>query len=110
MPFSKRSFEGQIYVDHRASPGLPADFARANGLDPALVGEGSLFEAPTYTCPHCGTVVIINQRRTRERSYCKKCDNYLCDNCEAARCHPDYVHRTWLQTAILAATNGVSDG
>jgi len=110
MFFSKRSLEGFVYIDHRASPGLPRDFAIRHGLPPELVCEGALMEAPTYTCPHCGTVVIINPRRTRERSYCQKCDNYICDNCEAGRRHPDYVHRTFLESAILAATNGASNG
>lgn len=110
MLFSKRSHEGYVFIDHRASPGLPRDFAIRNGLPPDQVCEGGVLEAPTETCTHCGTVVILNPRRTRERHYCQKCDNYICDLCEAARHQPDYVHRTVLERLILAATNGASNG
>jgi hypothetical protein len=70
---SKRSHEGYLMVDNRAA-------AVAAGMPH---GAG-LFEAPTYTCSHCQTVVIINPARNRERAYCRKCDHYLCDTCGAA--------------------------
>jgi hypothetical protein len=81
---SKRSREGYLLIDHSASPGLPAAIA-----NPRLFGEGRRFEAPTLTCSHCKTVVIVNPERTRERGYCRKCDHYVCDACAAAQvCRP----------------------
>ena len=85
---SKQIHEGYIIVDHRASPGLPND---------PLRGEGTLFEAKTNHCNHCGTVVILNPLRTRERSYCSKCDKYVCDQCGIAMNLPDYTHTTYKQ-------------
>ncbi len=75
-------------VDHRASPGLPDD---------PLMGEGQLFETKTNHCSHCGTVVIMNPLRTRERAYCRSCDKYICDNCGIEQNLPDYVHKTYKQ-------------
>jgi hypothetical protein len=64
---SKRRHEGYLIVDHRASPGN------------ALAGEGQVYETPTVTCSHCGSVVILSPTRTRPRHYCFKCDHYVCD-------------------------------
>jgi len=89
----KRSHDGYLFVDHRASPGLPADMAIAAGYDPDQVREGKVYEAPTLGCAHCGTHVIINPWRTRERGWCAKCDRYICEGCEAAR-KAGAVHRT----------------
>ena len=72
---TKRSHEGYMMLDHRASPGVV-------GSDHFLpVGEGQQFEAPTYTCSHCGTIVIVNPDRTRAREWCSGCDHYICDRC-----------------------------
>ena len=75
-------------VDHRASPGLPNN---------PLMGEGTLFEAKTNHCSHCGTVVIMNPLRTRERSFCVSCNKYICDNCGISMRLPDYIHKTYKQ-------------
>jgi len=64
---SKRRHEGYLIVDHRASPGN------------ALAPEGQVYETPTVTCSHCGSVVILSPTRTRPRHYCFKCDHYVCD-------------------------------
>lgn len=77
---NKRSQEGYLLIDHRASPGLPADFARSIGLGESSLGEGRVFETSTVTCCHCGVVVMINPMRTRSRGHCQKCDAYVCDN------------------------------
>lgn len=74
---SKRSHEGELLLDHRYSPGLTPE--EAKGL-PFGAGQG-LYEAPTKTCSHCQTVMIINPDRQRERGWCSKCDHYICDNC-----------------------------
>ncbi len=76
---SKRSLEGELYLDHRFTPGLTD--VETTGLPPGA-GQG-LFEAPTYTCSHCQTVVIINPDRQRDRAWCSKCDHYICDPCGA---------------------------
>jgi hypothetical protein len=78
---SKRSHEGYLMIDNRESPGVSDEALRAMG--PALppgAGRG-MFEAPTITCSHCQTVLIVNPLRTRERAYCAKCDHYICDGC-----------------------------
>jgi hypothetical protein len=83
---------GEILVDHRASPGIPADAARRFGYEPEQVKEGALFEAPTKTCCHCGTIVVLNPLRHRERATCFKCNDYICDWCELATRQADYRH------------------
>ena len=94
---SKQIHEGYVMIDHRASPGLSKEEAIALGYEPQHVAEGQLFEAKTNHCNHCGTVVIINPLRTRERSYCSSCDKYICDNCGISLKLPDYVHKTYQQ-------------
>jgi hypothetical protein len=89
---SLKRHEGYIIVDHRASPGLPEDIARAAGFDPKQCGEGQVYESATLTCSHCGTAFVKNVFRTRERGYCSKCDHYICDYCDAARREPGYTH------------------
>lgn len=80
---SKRSHEGYLLLDNRNGMGVPDAMLQEHGLPPGA-GRG-LFEAPTYTCSHCQTVVILNPMRNRERAYCSSCDHYLCDGCGAAR-------------------------
>lgn len=83
MSQSKRSHEGYFLLDHRASEGVPDALVTAAGL-PIGAGRG-LFEAPSYTCSHCQTVVILNPDRQRERAYCRGCDHYICDGCGVER-------------------------
>jgi hypothetical protein len=76
---SKRSLEGEILIDHSASPGLtPADVA---GTNIPAVGKGQIYESAVIICSHCQCAVIIEPKRTRERGWCSKCDRYLCDDC-----------------------------
>jgi hypothetical protein len=61
------------------------------GMPPGS-GHG-VFESATFTCSHCEAVVVKNPNRSRERTWCKKCDHYICDACgaELARtgdCYP----------------------
>src|SRR5712664_2984744 len=84
-------------VDHRASPGLSEKDALALGYHPTQVKEGQVFEAKTNHCNHCGTVVMINPLRTRDRAYCQLCNKYICDNCGITQRLPDYVHKTYNQ-------------
>lgn len=89
---TQKSREGYVMIDHRASPGLPADVARAQGLDPGLVGEGKLFECASLTCKHCKCSVVKNPLRTRARPHCYECDHYICDLCHFETTLPGYVH------------------
>ena len=84
---------GYLMVDHSASPGLPEDVARRFGYDPELCREGKVYEADTKSCCHCGSVVILNLSRTRERHSCDKCSGrFICDGCAFLASQPDYVH------------------
>ena len=81
--FSKRSLEGEILIDHRASPGLTPE--QMAGFDSPIVAGGDVYESALITCGHCRAAVILNPQRTRDRGYCQKCDRYLCDECEYRR-------------------------
>ena len=76
---SKRSYEGELFIDHRYSPGISEELVRKTNL-PSGAGQG-VFEAPTFTCSHCQTVVVLNPLRNRERAWCRYCDHYICDDC-----------------------------
>lgn len=93
MSGPRLTYEGYLKVDHSASPGLPADVARRAGYDPALAGEGKVYETATMSCRHCRVSVVKNPLRTRERARCAKCNwGYVCDPCAAAMASPDYDH------------------
>ena len=91
MPSLKR-FEGYLSIDHRFSPGVTADVARANGFDPRQLASGQHMECATLFCKHCGGTWAKNVFRSRERAYCAKCDHYICDVCDSKRHAADYVH------------------
>ena len=96
---------GYLFVDHRASPGIPADKARQMGYEPSQVGEGKVMEADTMTCAHCRDIFIKNPLRTRERYYCMECGgDYICDLCNLERLKSDYVHLPFQQIVDLVAT------
>jgi len=97
MTLSKKSHEGWVMVDHRASPGIPAEKARQLGYRAEDVREGGVYETVTYGCDHCGTCYVKNPWRTRPREHCFKCNRDICDGCYAAMQHPDYVHKTFRQ-------------
>lgn len=86
--------ESYLMIDHRASPGVPADFYRSIGFDMPAVAEGKMGEFAVLVCVHCQKHVIKNPERTRERANCSKCGNqYICDVCEFESRQPGYVHR-----------------
>jgi hypothetical protein len=95
MVFLKTSHDGEIMIDHSASPGLTPDQARRFGYPPELVGEGKQMHAPTLGCPHCGAHVVLNPNRKRPRANCYKCNQYICDYCAVVMRDPDYVHRSF---------------
>lgn len=106
---SFKRHEGVLMLDHTASPGIPADIAVKLGFLPEEVAEGKLFEGATITCKHCGGSWKKNPRRIRPRGYCKKCDRYVCDDCERLMSLPDYVHRCKeeiLDAVMTAASRG----
>ena len=105
MPFRQSSNEGELFVDHRASPGLPPAQARQLGYEPSQVGEGKLFEAATLMCVHCNQVVVRNLLRERERAFCMQCSGgYICDLCDNERRRSDYVHMPFRKIVDLVAT------
>lgn len=68
---------GYVLIDHRASPGTVA------------VPSGVLFEADTFTCCHCDSVVVKNPCRTRDRHMCFKCMRLTCDQAGCVvECNP----------------------
>lgn len=92
MRRSLKDYAGYLLIDHRNSPGvtpgslpLPTQSAETAPIVPA----GQVFESGTKICAHCQACVILNPQRTRERGYCAKCDDYICDNpiCRA-ECRP----------------------
>lgn len=92
----KKQYEGELVVDHRASPGFTEEQSKRLGY-PVSIKEGKVFEAPTMSCNHCGTVVIINPDRKRDREWCSTCDHYICDNCGLERKLSGYEHKTHMQ-------------
>jgi hypothetical protein len=108
---TQRSREGYLLIDHRASPGIPADLSRTLGLDPALTAEGKILEAASLTCAHCKNVVMKNPLRQRARERCAKCDHYICDYCHAAAQAPGYTHLPYdlrVELTLTAAEHGLS--
>lgn len=92
--------EGYLMLDHRASPGFTPEQAIALGYAPGLTGEGQIYETKTNHCTHCGTVVILNPLRERERAHCISCHKDICDNCGIEMKMPFYVHKTYQQKLL----------
>lgn len=94
--------EGELMIDHRASPGISEGLALRCGLPPQYMGEGKLFESATLWCCHCSAVQLKNVNRTRPRHSCGQCNlKYICDNCAAAATLPGYVHRSFEQISDM---------
>ena len=94
--------EGELIIDHRASPGISAHMARGMGLPPQYMGEGALFETATLCCSHCSVVQLKNVDRIRPRSFCAKCNmRYICDVCTIASTDSQYVHRSFEQISDM---------
>ena len=106
---SLKRHEGYLLVDHSASPGLPPEIARQAGYDPRFCGPGKTYEAATLTCSHCGNAYAKNPARQRARPYCRSCDHYICDICDAKRSDPNYVHIPFKQLADIALECAIRD-
>lgn len=79
-------------------------------IDQRAAGLG-MFESGTYICSHCQSTIVKNSARVRERGFCRKCDSYICDACEAHRamtgvCRP-YIQRI---DEIDSRNSGVNHG
>lgn len=99
---SNISPQGELVIDHRASPGVPAEIAIALGLPAQHMGDGKLFEAAMLYCHHCSVPQIKNLNRTRPRYNCVACGcKYVCDVCAAASAEPGYVHRSFEQISDM---------
>jgi phage terminase large subunit GpA-like protein len=74
-----RNQEGYLMIDNRNSPGVSDDIMVAQGMP---VGSGmGMYESATYTCSHCNSIVVIEPKRTRDRGFCRKCSQRICDGC-----------------------------
>ena len=111
---SLRRHEGYYRIDQQG-PGIEPhpDLVAKFGEAPAV--HGSVYEAPTTTCNHCGQVLIVNPLRARPRAYCPGCDRYLCDRCDllkriTLRCEPLTAILDRLESeAIVAAQRGAQE-
>lgn len=85
---------GYLIIDHSNSPGIdPIDVPIRLRNSTPIVGEGKIFESEALNCSHCQRVIILNQKRTRERAVCLYCYHYVCDECNtimraAGQCIP----------------------
>lgn len=78
---SMRAFEGEVLIDHRDSPGIPAHLEVAMGLRPG--DTRGKFECAVVTCKHCQRQIMMRPDRSRERGRCRGCNRYICDPCTA---------------------------
>lgn len=77
--FSKRSLEGELYIDHSAGPGLTLE--EVGHFNAPAVAKGEVYESAILVCGHCQAAIILNPNRSRDRGWCAKCDHYMCDDC-----------------------------
>jgi hypothetical protein len=68
---------GWLLIENRHSP--VALTQRLPNGEVLVIAAGETFEAPTLTCAHCNCVTVLNPRRARPRSWCRKCNAYVCD-------------------------------
>ena len=84
---SKQRHAGYLLIDHRESPGVPAEMIQAAAKAGKQVfdsGRG-LHEADVFICSHCNAGVVPNPKRTVELDWCGKCDHYICRTCAAIK-------------------------
>jgi hypothetical protein len=98
--------------------GLPRGLGRLEidqrNVEAALPpGVQRYFEAETYTCTHCSTVVVMNPARQRERYKCKGCNHHICDPCagdmsQGAQCKTmDQKFEEAMEQAVRQAGSGL---
>lgn len=75
--------EGSLEIWNHGPGVTPEELARV-GVDPVLAcPQESTKTLGVLGCSHCRGMVILNPDRTRERAYCFKCGQYICDGCAA---------------------------
>lgn len=47
-------------------------------IENRVTGEKQEFN--TLTCCHCNRIVVLNPKRVRPREWCRKCNQYVCDD------------------------------
>jgi len=94
--------QGELFIDHGNSPGIPEWMAHMAGYDPGLCREGKRMTVRTLCCAHCRTHVVPHPQRT-ERETCPKCSHhYICDVCAFHMSQPDYDHTPYEKKVELA--------
>jgi hypothetical protein len=66
-------------------------------------GTSRYFEADTYTCSHCHSVVVMNPERKRERYKCNGCNHHICDDCAAKKFAGQPCKTLWQQADEILA-------
>lgn len=72
-----RGGKGYLLIDNRHGP-VPLVQPLPTG-ETLVIAPGETFEAPTLTCFHCNSIVVLNPRRSRPRNWCRSCNAYICD-------------------------------
>jgi hypothetical protein len=80
---SLRAHEGWMMIDNRNNSGVGDE--QILKLDLPLGAGRGFKEFATYTCSHCNYVVVIEEKRTRERGFCRGCNQRICDPCVALK-------------------------
>jgi len=81
MKTSLKDGSSYLIIDHSESPGInPEDVPARLRASTLITPAGQVTERDVQFCAHCGAQVILNPLRERPRSYCAKCDHYICDN------------------------------
>lgn len=114
MKTSLKDGSSYLIIDHKDSPGIrPEDIPieLKNKVQPIL--GGTVYERDVQFCAHCGAQVILNPLRERPRSYCAKCDHYICDNpicnktCEPVKKLFDQVEKEQLRCGDIVLTDNI---
>jgi hypothetical protein len=68
--------------------GKPHGYHEESGPGPSGQWGGFRLEHDTYTCQHCGIIVL--QRRDTPQAWCKRCMGMVCERCAPkGACHPE---------------------
>jgi hypothetical protein len=107
MIHSKKSLEGYVMIDHRASPGIPPEVANRLGI-PKDAGQG-LYEGAFIMCNHCQNciMVVIDPLKPTDRIPCSGCNRYICNACEYKMKHLGERCKTFDEIADEICENAV---
>ncbi len=79
--FSKTELEGYLEIDHRESPGFTPEQAKEARWGKTMPVGSKQFKLVTYKCCGCEAMIVVRPERTRERTWCRACDAFMCDGC-----------------------------